>query len=153
MPPQYHVRHFPLALGQQVAAEVFERRLHPLLEIVTPARVVITLEYDTMLQATLAEFGDEFAHQWLDGPQQVQLLDPQAFTAKTLKEAHGNLRVMTGINQVKAVLRTARLQVVSLVVLTVEKVVRGNFFQVIKPFRQPLFNGQAERIEQIPPEK
>jgi hypothetical protein len=81
------VRHFPLALGQHVAPELLECRLHPVLEIITQALIVIALDFVTAQQATLAELADKFAHQRFDGAQQVQLIDPQAFTPETLEQA------------------------------------------------------------------
>ncbi|MNE54364.1 hypothetical protein D3C80_1491380 [compost metagenome] len=60
---------------------------------------------------------------------------------------------MAGIDQVETVFGAAGLQVVSLVVLAVEEVVRGDFFQVVEPLRQPLLDRQAERIEQVAPGK
>ncbi|MNP05813.1 hypothetical protein D3C76_977740 [compost metagenome] len=149
MPPEHHVRHFPLAFGEQATTEMLERRLHPMLEIVAQALIVIALDLATALQATPAEFADEFAHQRLDGAQQVQLFDAQAIAAETLEEAHGNFRVIARIDNVVAVFRTVGLQVIGLVIVTVEEVVRRNVFQVIEALRQALLHRQAERIKQI----
>src|SRR5690349_7834349 len=121
MPAQHHVRHLPLALGEQVAAKMLERRLHPVLEIIAHALVFIALDLATAQQSTLTELTDELAHQWLYGTQQIQLFGAQAFTAETLIEADGNLRVIAGIDDVVAVFRTARLQVIGFVVVTVEE--------------------------------
>ncbi|MNY27818.1 hypothetical protein D3C86_1617530 [compost metagenome] len=153
MAPEHHVRHFPLAFGEHVATELLEGRLHPLLEVIAQALIVIALDLAATLQATLTEFADELAHQRFDGAQQIQLFDTQAFTAETLKQADGNFRVIAGIDDVVTVFRTVRLQVIGLVVVAVEEVVRRNFLQVIEPLRQPLLHRQAERVEQIPPGK
>ncbi|MNX89964.1 hypothetical protein D3C86_1219930 [compost metagenome] len=147
------MRHLPLTFGQQVAAEMFESRLHPVLEIIAHALVFIALDLATAQHAPLTEFADEFTHQRFHGAQQIQLFGAQAFTAETLIEADGNLRVIAGIDDVVAVFRAARLQVIGFVVVTVEEVVRGNFLQVIEALRQPLLHRQAERVEQITPGK
>lgn len=90
-----------------------------------------------LLQPVTAELDQYFAHHRLHRAQQVELLGLEVLRTHALEQTDGDLAAAVEIDDVVAVFRATDFQVVNLVVLAAEKVVRGNFGEVIKPSARP----------------
>ncbi|MNP18495.1 hypothetical protein D3C76_1109790 [compost metagenome] len=79
----------------------------------------------------------------------MDLLAAQARTAATLEQAQGNLPRITDIGNEIAVFTAAGAQVIGLVIVTVEEVVRGDVFKMVEALRQTALHRQTKGIEQV----
>ncbi|MNJ54359.1 hypothetical protein D3C77_497950 [compost metagenome] len=110
---------------------------------------VVAAHFGGWRQAMVGETHQQLANHRFNRTQQVDLLGAQTRTAAALEQTKGNLAGITDIGNEVAVFTAAGAQVIGLVVVTVEKVIGGDVFQVVKTLGQAAFHRQTERVEQI----